>query len=96
MANISIRAIFFGNLLLGIWSMIPSASDRAASKLDIDDMQDSPGAFDKYSDKLEMKNVSRSQAVPYTPRTLAFNTLDRQLPLRATEAPDVDRKGRWN
>jgi len=81
--TVLMASIFFGNLLLGIWSMIPSAAERAAEKLDFDDMQDSPGAFDKYSDKLEMKNVSRTQTVPYTPRTLAFNTLDRQLPLRA-------------
>lgn len=89
-ANNYYSAIFAGNLALGIWSMIPSAAERAADKMDIDDMQDSPGG---YSDKVEMKNVSRAQTVPYTPRTLAFNTLDRQLPLRSHQD---EGKGRWS
>jgi hypothetical protein len=43
----------------------------------------------------EMKRVlpttNATPAQPYTPRTLAFNTLDRQLPLRAGEGG----KSRW-
>lgn len=45
---------------------------------------------DRRSDKeWELKSVPAKPKIPYTPRTLAFNTLDRQLPLRAGE-------GRWN
>lgn len=72
--------------------MIPSAAERAASKVDVDDMQMTKGSpvSDNNSDKeWEMKNVPKQPAVPYTPRTLAFNTLDRQLPLRAQG------EGRW-
>lgn len=67
--------------------MWPTAEMRAAAKLGMDDMQDSPSS-ERGSDKeWEMKAVPRAQAVPYTPRTLAFNTLDRQLPLRSQQVP---------
>ncbi len=81
-------------MLLGVWSLIPTAAQRANDKIPIDDMQskDSPSS-DKASDKeWELKPVPKFTAAtpmqPYTPRTLAFNTLDRQLPLR-------DNEGRW-
>ena len=82
--------IFLFNFILGVYSLIPTAAQRANSKIAIDDMQTkhSPLA-DSISDKeLEMKrypnvNVNATPAQPYTPRTLAFNTLDNQLPLRA-------------
>jgi len=68
--------------------MIPSATERAASKLDVDDMQASKGKGSPTSENSgeqnwEMKSVPKPAVTPYTPRTLAFNTLDRQLPLRA-------------
>ncbi|CZR55331.1 uncharacterized protein PAC_05218 [Phialocephala subalpina] len=88
--TVLMMVIFFLNFLLGIYSLIPSAGERAASKIEVDDMQmkRSPVSSngDGRSDKeWEMKAVPKT---PYTPRTLAFNTLDRQLPLRATTAPD--------
>lgn len=90
-----LRATFFLNLLLGIWSLIPTAAQRAASKIGIDDMQTKHSPLSDNSDReWEMKRVlptHATPATPYTPRTLAFNTLDRQLPLRAQEG-----KGRWN
>jgi len=76
-------------MALGIWSMIPSAAEREANKVEVDDMQmvrDGSPVSAHASDKdWEMKTVPKVQTtqVPYTPRTLAFNTLDRQLPLRA-------------
>jgi hypothetical protein len=91
--TVFMAAVFFFNMLLGIWSLIPTAAQRATNKIAIDDMQNSPSS-DKVSDKeWELKSVPKSKAItplmqPYTPRTLAFNTLDRQLPLRASE-------GRW-
>lgn len=88
--------IFFLNLILGIWSLIPTAAQRAAHKVEVDDMQmtkDSP-VSDRSNDKeWELRAVPKPQAAqPYTPRTLAFNTLDRQLPLRVQEG----RATRWS
>lgn len=88
------RVIFLLNTVLGIYSLIPSRGERAANKIEVDDMQmkHSPVSSDRGSDKeWEMKTVTRAiPKTPYTPRTLAFNTLDRQLPLRAGESD-----GRW-
>lgn len=89
--TVVMMAIFFLNLVLSIWSMIPSAAERAASKIEIDDMQttkgkgasDSPTSDHSGDQNWELKSPPRATATPYTPRTLAFNTLDRQLPLRA-------------
>lgn len=87
--TVLMMVIFFLNFLLGVYSLIPPASERAASKIEVDDMQMKPSPVSSVggrSDKeWEMKAVPKT---PYTPRTLAFNTLDRQLPLRATTAPD--------
>lgn len=91
-------ATFLLNLLLGIYSLIPTASQRAASKMGLDDMQSKHSPLSDNSDReWEMKRVvptHATPAMPYTPRTLAFNTLDRQLPLRAQQA-NFD-KGRWD
>ncbi|KAN0093944.1 hypothetical protein V8E51_017128 [Hyaloscypha variabilis] len=91
-------ATFLLNLLLGIYSLIPTASQRAASKMGLDDMQSKHSPLSDNSDReWEMKRVvptHATPATPYTPRTLAFNTLDRQLPLRAQQA-NFD-KGRWD
>jgi len=92
--TVLMMVIFLLNFLLGIYSLVPTRGERAASKIDVDDMQikASPVSSDGRSDKeWEMKAVPKpTPKVPYTPRTLAFNTLDRQLPLRAGEA-----EGRW-
>jgi len=78
--------IFLINLVLGIWSMVPTKAMREARKTPVDDLEISPSS-DNSGEKLwEMKSVPRTPASfkqPYTPRTLAFNTLDRQLPLRS-------------
>lgn len=106
--TVLMATIFFLNMVLGIYSMIPTAADRENSKIEIDDMQTSSKSKSRWGKNVarnsvspvpdnrtdkdwEMKTVrgaGRAQATPYTPRTLAFNTLDRQLPLRAGE-------GRW-
>lgn len=86
-------AIFLVNFALAVWALIPTAAQRAASKVEFDDMQmsaDSP-VSDTSKKEWEMTSVTRPvNTVPYTPRTLAFNTLDRQLPLRAQQS-----QGRW-
>lgn len=94
--------IFFLNFALGIWSMIPSAGERAASKMEIDEMQLDDSPVSPRSGKAwEMTTPPKQPAVPYTPRTLAFNTLDRQLPLRSADPkyappPPPPKKGRWS
>lgn len=86
--TIFLIAIFLANLIFAIWSMIPTAAQRAADKVDVDEMQ-MKGGKGPYTN-VEMKSV-KANTVPYTPRTLAFNTLDRQLPLRSQQI-DSDRE----
>jgi len=84
-----LRVIFLLNTLLGIYSLMPTKAERAASKIGFDDMQKggkhSPLSDHNSEHNWEMKTHTKAQATPYTPRTLAFNTLDRQLPLRSQE-----------
>ncbi|RDL33134.1 Uncharacterized protein BP5553_08573 [Venustampulla echinocandica] len=82
-ATVIMTFVFILHLILGIYSMIPTAAQRAADKIEIDDMQ---GDATSEHHHVEMKNVHKATATPYTPRTLAFNTLDRQLPLRAQDS----------
>lgn len=73
--------------------MIPTAAQKAAQKVEVDDMQmtkDSPASERSHDKEWELKPVPTQAAAPYTPRTLAFNTLDRQLPLR-----DQGQTSRW-
>lgn len=81
-------------MALGIISLIPTAAVRAAANTDIDDLamvsddklKESPVSDDSRSDKnLEMSRLTafrqpQPAATPYTPRTMAFNTLDRKGP----------------
>jgi hypothetical protein len=83
--TVIMMSIFLVNMLLGIWSLIPSKSVRLAAKMDVDDMQKGSPTSDSSERPWEMKSLPRAavtKKTPYTPRTLAFNTLDRQLPLR--------------
>jgi len=87
--------IFALNVGLGIYSLIPTAAMRHASNTEVDDLaqaddKNSPISDDgARSDKAwEMSRLTAFRqpppsAQPYTPRTLAFNTLDRKLPFRA-------------
>jgi len=89
--TVLMMVVFLTNLILAIWSLIPTAADRAANRLDLDDMQygksskHSPVSDNNSERDWEMKARCKTQATPYTPRTLAFNTLDRQLPLRSQQ-----------
>lgn len=51
------------------------------------DAQASPNPDDTGEKLWELRNMQQPAPTfqPYTPRTLAFNTLDRQLPLREKE-----------
>lgn len=80
---------------MGVYSLYPTAAERAQDKLELDDMQGDSPASERGEREWEMKNIDTGAAVgnkqPFTPRTLAFNTLDRKLPLRKEEAPKVPR-----
>jgi hypothetical protein len=70
--------------------MIPTAEQKAAHGVEVDDMQmtkDSPASERSNDKEWELKPVPKQQPTPFTPRTLAFNTLDRQLPLREQGQP---------
>ncbi|EHL02192.1 hypothetical protein M7I_1786 [Glarea lozoyensis 74030] len=91
--TVIMTALFLANMILSIWCLIPTSAQRAADGIDIDDMQMKGGNnSDNNSDSKFEMNV-RTNAVPFTPRTLAFNTLDRQLPLRSQQIEAEKKKG---
>lgn len=71
--------LYVVNLGLAIWAMMPN------KELDIDNDDDDDGspATDK---QWEMQPRTPGTAIPFTPRTQAFQTLDRKLPLRTQYA----------
>ncbi|KAI1081895.1 hypothetical protein F5B20DRAFT_36826 [Whalleya microplaca] len=83
-ATVIMLIIYVANLGLTIWALIPNEDDK---KKDIDsDYEDdsSPTALKK-GGTWEMRGIPqtpRTGTVPYTPRTMAFNTLERKLPMR--------------
>lgn len=85
--TVIMMTLFFFNALLAAWSMFPSTAERTAHKTDIDEFSQaemskgSPVSDDMKDVKWEMKRLQATKQ-PFTPRTLAFKTLDRQLPLR--------------
>jgi hypothetical protein len=83
-ATVFMLFLFVFNLGLGIWSAIPSAQAKAARKLEVDDLQGDSPTSDASDRRWEMSAVPPTPTgkQPFTPRTLAFNTLDRKLPLR--------------
>lgn len=78
-----LRAIFTANLVLSIWSMIPTKAMKEARNSSKEEEM-SPASETSGEKLWEMRNMPQPTPTfqPYTPRTLAFNTLDRQLPLR--------------
>jgi hypothetical protein len=93
------RVLFLANTILGIYSLIPSRLERSVNALDLEDNletstkgkgKDSPSSEANLDRPWEMKNLPHNTEAlkqPFTPRTMAFKSLDRQLPLRATQAP---------
>ncbi|CAD6442033.1 311b209a-319d-4070-8869-af2bfc593f84 [Sclerotinia trifoliorum] len=91
--------IYLANTILGIDSLIPSRLERSINALDLEDnlvSTNKAGKRVKTTDSpepetpWEMQDMSQSADLlkqPFTPRTMAFKSLDRQLPLRATSAP---------
>lgn len=89
-ATVLMLATFLFNLGLAIWSIIPSKEEREARRTEIEErrLEVSPVSEVSGEKAWEMRNVPRTPSSlrqPFTPRTLAFNTLDRKLPLRANE-----------
>ncbi|KAJ8066227.1 hypothetical protein OCU04_005311 [Sclerotinia nivalis] len=97
--TVFMMVVYLANTILGIHSLIPSRLERSINALDLEDnlvstnkarkrvkMTDSPEPETPW----EMQDMSQSADLlkhPFTPRTMAFKSLDRQLPLRATSAP---------
>lgn len=76
-------AIILANLGLTIWALLPSEADKTSVSEDSD--SDSSPTRLKGKETWEMRGIPptpRTANVPYTPRTMAFNTLERKLPLR--------------
>ncbi|KAI0882170.1 uncharacterized protein GGS22DRAFT_48614 [Annulohypoxylon maeteangense] len=76
--------IYAINLGLNIWALLPNEDDRKEVIDDDNESTSSPAAL-KGGSQWEMHGIPqtpRTGTVPFTPRTMAFNTLERKLPLR--------------
>jgi hypothetical protein len=82
--SVYMLALYAANLGLAIWAMIPNK--KLDEMVDSDD-EDSPVAKEgKNWEMQSMKSPATPRTMPYTPRTMAFQTLDRKLPLRTQYA----------
>ncbi|KAI1105716.1 hypothetical protein F4804DRAFT_303317 [Jackrogersella minutella] len=81
-ASCIMLGIYTINLGMNIWALLPNEADR--KDLNDDEDTSSPAALKK-GGEWEMHGIPqtpRTGTVPFTPRTTAFNTLERKLPLR--------------
>lgn len=77
--------LYLCNLGLAIWAMLPNKELDLGYDSDDDDDESGPrgGGHDKQWEMQAVKGAGPSvTTVPFTPRTQAFHTLDRKLPLR--------------
>ncbi|KAK3393848.1 hypothetical protein B0H63DRAFT_444055 [Podospora didyma] len=74
-ATIFMMTLYLCNLGLAAWSMLPNPEN------DFDDDSDDDNVGGKQWE-MQPQPPMTPRTVPFTPRTLAFNTLDRKLPLR--------------
>ncbi|KAG6015265.1 hypothetical protein E4U54_003883 [Claviceps lovelessii] len=82
-ANNGTSVIYLLNLGFSIWAMLPNP--RADRSENHDDDQFSTSSDPKERSTWEMHTMKAPLSIrdsPFTPRTQAFRTLDRQLPLR--------------
>jgi len=77
--------IYLLNLGFAAWAMWPNKELNDGN--DDDDNDSLYGHDAKPVEMQNMKNEPLVSATPFTPRTQAFHTLNRQLPLRAQRAP---------
>jgi hypothetical protein len=76
-ATIFILALYAANVGLAVWAMLPNP------ELDIPDEDDEDEYNGGVKERgMEMQPPATPRGVPFTPRTQAFHTLDRKLPLR--------------
>ncbi|AEO70010.1 82bd76e8-28af-4d56-ad79-2a61f42719ba [Thermothielavioides terrestris] len=80
-ATVFMMTLYLCQTAFAIWSMLPN---KELDRVESDDEEDGSVRKDKASSSVEMKSSSapNPQATPFTPRTQAFHTLDRKLPLR--------------
>lgn len=73
--------------------MVPNKDDKRPRDVDSDEESQSPASLKRRSNnRWEMSNFARTprtprQTMPFTPRTMAFNTLDRKVPLLSEQSP---------
>lgn len=77
-------AIYLCNLGFSVYAMLPNKINDVS---DDDDDEDGSTTSEPKGGVWEMHNMKTPsiRAMPYTPRTQAFHTLDRQLPLRSQQ-----------
>ncbi|KAI2602255.1 hypothetical protein GGR54DRAFT_529505 [Hypoxylon sp. NC1633] len=78
-------AVYLVNMGLTIWALVPNEADK--KNVDEDDETSSPAALKQggtweMQGSLQTPRTGTMPFTPYTPRTMAFNTLERKLPLR--------------
>ncbi|KAH9892972.1 hypothetical protein F4778DRAFT_302837 [Xylariomycetidae sp. FL2044] len=81
-ATVIFLVLYLVNVGLTVWAMLPNEEDR---KSDVDSDDDSSPSYLKKDRSWEMQGIPptpRTGTVPFTPRTMAFNTLERKLPFR--------------
>lgn len=74
--------IYLVNIGLTVWALLPNPANDIVD--DEDDDDSSPTALKK-GGNWQMHSIPptpRTGTIPFTPRTMAFNTLERKLPLR--------------
>ncbi|KAJ4131112.1 hypothetical protein NW768_006653 [Fusarium equiseti] len=78
-------AVYLCNLGFSIYALLPNKINDVSE--DDEEEEGSTTSEPKERGVWEMHNMKTpdAQAMPYTPRTQAFHTLDRQLPLRAQQ-----------
>jgi hypothetical protein len=80
-ATVFMLVVYLFQVGLAIWAMLPN------KELDMYDSDDEDDEYGRHPTKdkgvsVQMQPTPPSEQVPFTPRTQAFHTLDRKLPLR--------------
>lgn len=84
------RVIFLCNLGFSIYSMLPNELDRQQEEEEEEgEMDDAESVETGKGANWEMQSIgspASPRGVPFTPRTMAFHTLDRQAPPQREQA----------
>lgn len=81
--------VYVINLAFAIWAMWPNKKLNDVDENDNDSLAEPEpkGQLRMEMQSIGMKSPTSMRSTPFTPRTQAFNTLDRQLPLRQQAEP---------